>query len=72
MFILATGQIKIIFPQNTEAPRRLRSHQFSVGQAPDRAGGLHGMPGGSSRFVCVCGHGRVRAFCLTSFASSLI
>lgn len=53
MFILVTGQIKIIFPQNTEAPRRLRSHQFSVGQAPDRAGGLLGCLGGSSR-VCLC------------------
>lgn len=60
MFILVTGQIKIIFPQDTEAPRRLRSHQFSVGQAPDRAGGLLGCLGGPAGFVCVCGRRKVR------------
>jgi len=75
MFILATGQIRIVFAPNSEALRRLRRHQFSVGWTPDRAGDLRGVPGGSCR-VCLwprdgqsCAE---EAFCLTSFASCLI
>lgn len=58
MFILAAGQIKIIFVQNTEALRRLHSHQFSIGQTPERAEDLCGVPGSSGRFVR--GHGMLR------------
>lgn len=70
MFILAAGQIKIIFVQNTEALRRLHSHQFSIGQTPERAGDLCECLGTLAGFVC--GHGMLRAVLRKPFASRLL